>query len=139
MKLRALLAAGIRHFINLVEEDEVNYAGQSFVPYEERLGELANEIGAVVICTRQSIRDMDVPTREICAPSLIPSTRRLTKVARCMCTAGAESVVPVLWSGVSWHVTAWPLAMRCYRRFKHCAVMSNWPIALHPKHHASVT
>ena len=40
-KITALLNAGIRHVINLMEPDETGITGQLFVPYEELLESLA--------------------------------------------------------------------------------------------------
>jgi hypothetical protein len=63
-QLLALLDCGIRYVINLMEEDEREYYGQSFMPYENRLFELAGDRGMETQCHRFPIRDMDVPSRE---------------------------------------------------------------------------
>ena len=34
-KIQALLDAGIRSFVNLMEEGETNYLGERFVPYDD--------------------------------------------------------------------------------------------------------
>ena len=56
-KVDALLAAGIRMFVNLMEEDETNYAGQPFVPYDEVVRESCPE----AVCCRHPIKDLSVP------------------------------------------------------------------------------
>jgi len=43
-KLKNLLEHGIRHFINLMERDEDNFQGEKFVPYEDQLQNMANEM-----------------------------------------------------------------------------------------------
>ncbi len=57
-KIEALLAAGIRTFVNLMEEHETNWAGQPFVPYDA----LAREICPEACCRRHAIRDVSTPT-----------------------------------------------------------------------------
>ena len=51
--------AGVRTFINLMEEDETNYVGKPFLPYDE----LARELCPDVRCVRHPIQDLSVPTR----------------------------------------------------------------------------
>ena len=50
--------AGVRTFINLMEEDETNYAGEPFSPYAD----LARELCPDVHCVRHPIQDLFVPT-----------------------------------------------------------------------------
>jgi len=57
-KLHALLDAGIRMFVNLMEEDETNYAGEPFVAYQE----LAEQLCPDVRCYRHAIPDLSAPT-----------------------------------------------------------------------------
>lgn len=57
-RIAALLRCGIRHVINLMEPDEVNYQGQPFIPYIQRMRELA---GAAIPWTRHPIRDGGLP------------------------------------------------------------------------------
>jgi len=57
-KVQALLDAGIRTFINLMQEDETNYAGEPFVPYQD----LAKQLCPDVCCYRHAIRDLSAPT-----------------------------------------------------------------------------
>jgi protein-tyrosine phosphatase len=63
-KLKALLRCGIRCVINLMEENEENYFGRRFIPYEEQLEQLAAEMGVEASCLRIPIEDMNVPTRD---------------------------------------------------------------------------
>ena len=58
-RIRTLVGAGVRTFINLMEEDETNYAGEPFVPYLDH----AREFCAEVRCVRYPIRDLSVPSR----------------------------------------------------------------------------
>jgi hypothetical protein len=57
-RVKVLVGAGIRMFLNLMEEDETNYAGQPFVPYQD----LAVSVCPEVTCVRHPIRDLSVPT-----------------------------------------------------------------------------
>jgi protein-tyrosine phosphatase len=57
-KVQSLLDAGIRLFVNLMEEDETNYAGEAFVPYQD----LAKQLCPEVRCCRHAIRDLSAPT-----------------------------------------------------------------------------
>jgi hypothetical protein len=66
-KIAALLDAGIRHFINLMEPDEQDITGQPFVPYEERLESLATGMRVSVTFDRLPIQDMSVPTERYMA------------------------------------------------------------------------
>ncbi len=66
-QLQALLMHGIRHVVNLMEADEVNWYGRSFVPYEDRLTSIAQSMGMSVTVDRMPIKDWSVPTRlEMC-------------------------------------------------------------------------
>ena len=60
-KITALLNAGIRHVINLMEPDETAINGQPFVPYEELLKSLAAGMKVPVTFDRLPIKDMSVP------------------------------------------------------------------------------
>jgi protein-tyrosine phosphatase len=57
-KVQSLVAAGIRVFVNLMEKDETNYAGEAFVPYQD----LAQQFCPEVECVRHPIHDLSVPT-----------------------------------------------------------------------------
>ncbi len=62
-KITALLNAGIRHVINLMEPDEVDRTGQTFVPYEELVESLAAKRRVSITFDRLPIRDMSVPPK----------------------------------------------------------------------------
>ena len=57
-KVEALVNAGIRIFVNLMEEHETNYSGEPFAPYQG----LAGQFWPEVVCVRHPIRDLAVPT-----------------------------------------------------------------------------
>jgi hypothetical protein len=61
-KLMSLLDAGIRCFINLVEEDEQGAGGTPLHPYSRLLSNLAAERGVEVTYLRIPVRDVDIPT-----------------------------------------------------------------------------
>ena len=58
VKVQSLVGAGIRTIVNLMEPDETNYAGDSFVPYQD----LARQLCPEIACIRHPIRDVLVPT-----------------------------------------------------------------------------
>lgn len=57
-RIHALVDAGIRHFLNLMEEHETNYSGETFAPYLP----IASARVPTVHMIRHSIRDLSVPT-----------------------------------------------------------------------------
>ncbi|GAC1327064.1 MAG: hypothetical protein NVSMB17_00600 [Candidatus Dormibacteria bacterium] len=57
-KLEGMVASGIRHSVNLMEEGESGHQGEPFVPYEVLFGARG------IRCTRMPIRDMDIPSAE---------------------------------------------------------------------------
>ena len=59
-KICALLDAGIRLFVDLMEPDETNWAGKPFVPYDA----LARQLCPDVQCDRFAIRDVSIPPSE---------------------------------------------------------------------------
>lgn len=63
-KLGALLDAGVRTFVNLMEAEERDRTGTPFVAYADRVDPLAEARGIEVRCLRFPIRDLDIPTRE---------------------------------------------------------------------------
>ena len=63
-QLRSLLECGIRRIVSLMEENERNYKGELFVPYEDKLFHIAAEMGIEVALDRMPIRDTDIPTVE---------------------------------------------------------------------------
>lgn len=62
--LRALLKAGIRTFINLMEPDEKDWDGYLFVPYLDKLQQLAVAQGIGISYYNLPIRDQDIPSYE---------------------------------------------------------------------------
>ncbi|MFQ5417729.1 MAG: protein-tyrosine phosphatase family protein [Myxococcota bacterium] len=63
-KIRALLACGIRTFVNLMEPDEVAHAGRPFVPYADRVTDVADALQVDARCLRHPIRDLSTPSVE---------------------------------------------------------------------------
>lgn len=63
-KVSALLECGIRHIVNLMEEDETDHDGKPFVAYETLVQGIAEQFGFKVACERTPIRDLGIPTRE---------------------------------------------------------------------------
>lgn len=61
-KLSAILDAGVRCFINLMEDRDRNHSGLPFVPYADLATELAAERGITVQIHRFPICDAGIPT-----------------------------------------------------------------------------
>jgi len=61
-RIEELWNAGIRTFINLVEEKEKNISGQPFARYDDVLRELANQAGDQTAHLRFPVRDLSVPS-----------------------------------------------------------------------------
>ena len=59
-KLRTLTDAGIRAFVNLMEEDETDHAGDAFAAYAD----LVQEICSDAVSIRFAIRDVSIPTKD---------------------------------------------------------------------------
>jgi protein-tyrosine phosphatase len=59
-KIQALLAAGVRLFVNLMEADETDHRGRRFVPYDNTVRELCPDAE----CVRFPIQDLSVPSAE---------------------------------------------------------------------------
>ena len=57
-KVQVIVSAGIRAFVNLMQENETNHAGEPFVPYAD----LARQFCPEVVCVRHPIQDLSVPT-----------------------------------------------------------------------------
>ncbi len=60
-KLRLLLDAGVRAFLDLTEDDETNLTGQLVLRYQELLRAIAEERGDSVYALRFPYLDMSVP------------------------------------------------------------------------------
>jgi hypothetical protein len=63
-KVSGLVTCGIRHVINLMEEDETNYGNERFIPYEKLLGTVSPTLRVAVAVTRYPIRDLNVPSEK---------------------------------------------------------------------------
>lgn len=61
-KLVGLLDCGIRCIINLMEEHETDWKGESIRPYQEEIGGLAGERGIDVECVRMPVPETSIPT-----------------------------------------------------------------------------
>ncbi|OGL42484.1 MAG: hypothetical protein A2161_11795 [Candidatus Schekmanbacteria bacterium RBG_13_48_7] len=61
-KLENLLECGIRHIINLTEQNEFDHYGILFTPYDKILEETAFRKKCTVTYSRHAIRDLDVPS-----------------------------------------------------------------------------
>ncbi len=70
-KLRALIESGVRTFVDLTEEGELE-------SYDDWLAKEARAAGVDVAYHRHSIRDLDVPTSKACARSWTSSNRPST-------------------------------------------------------------
>jgi hypothetical protein len=63
-RIETLWNSGLRSFVNLMEEDERNNAGQLFTPYDDILRELAAETGGLNLHQRFAVRDLSIPSIE---------------------------------------------------------------------------
>ncbi len=63
LKLSSLLKCGIRHFINLMQTDELRWYDKPVVPYEDQTRAIARELGCEVTFDRIPIKDMGIPAR----------------------------------------------------------------------------
>jgi len=62
-KLKGLLNHGIRHIINLMEPDELNWDRKPFVSYEDQMKLIAESMGVDVTFDRMPIKDMRTSSR----------------------------------------------------------------------------
>lgn len=69
-KLNALLDAGVRTIISLMQENETDWQGDGFEHYEETIMILAEDRGLDVECLRIPVRDVDVPSSIVMASIL---------------------------------------------------------------------
>jgi hypothetical protein len=60
-KLTALINAGIRHVIDLMEPFETDHSGHRFAPYADAMGQIAAKTGVSVTFDQLPIRDLSVP------------------------------------------------------------------------------
>ena len=63
-RIEELWSAGLRTFINLVEEDETNNSRKSFQRYDDVLRKLASDACETVAHLRFPVRDLSVPSRD---------------------------------------------------------------------------
>lgn len=63
-KLKGILRAGIRYVINLMEENEQNWDGKRFRPYEDDIKRYAGQEGIEITLVRRPIEDLSTPTHE---------------------------------------------------------------------------
>lgn len=63
-KLTALIEAGIRHVLNLIEPNELEHYSGLFFPYMNQMAVIASEMKASVTFNQISIKDHAVPTRQ---------------------------------------------------------------------------
>ena len=63
-RLIKLLEHGVRHVVNLMEENERNFKGEQFAPYEAQLKNLAKDMDIPIKLAHMPIRDTDIPTVE---------------------------------------------------------------------------
>ena len=61
-KLTSIIAAGIRHVINLMEPDETDRWGHRFVPYADLMESIALKMRVSVTFDQLPIKDLSVPT-----------------------------------------------------------------------------
>jgi protein-tyrosine phosphatase len=85
-KVELLIGAGIRTFVNLMEENETNWAGEPFVPYQDLVVKLCPE----VTCVRYPIQDLSTPSVAQMASILdvIDSSVKVGKPAYVHCWGG---------------------------------------------------
>jgi hypothetical protein len=62
-KITGLVECGIRSVVNLMEEDERNFSGEQFEPYEHILAHAASVLGVEISLKRMPVRDLQVPSR----------------------------------------------------------------------------
>ena len=62
-KLNALLKCGIRHFVNLMQSEEMRWYDKPVVPYQDQTRALAQKLEYEVTFDRMPIKDMGIPTR----------------------------------------------------------------------------
>lgn len=63
--MEGLIDAGIRHVINLMEEDERDHDGDLFTPYQDRFRKIASARNIDVQWERVPVCDVSVPSRQV--------------------------------------------------------------------------
>jgi hypothetical protein len=71
-RIQVLLNAGVRTFVNLMEEDETDRQGWPFAPHDQ----LTRELCPAAVCVRSAIEDASVPsnTPRKANAQMLPST-----------------------------------------------------------------
>ncbi|MCU0561252.1 MAG: dual specificity protein phosphatase family protein [Desulfobacterales bacterium] len=90
-KLAALIDAGIRNVVNLMEPDETDYSGHRFAPYADAMGHIAAGKGESVTFDRMPIRDLSVPAES-------QMTAILDRIDRCI--ENGRPVYVHCWGGI---------------------------------------
>ena len=62
-KLQALVDSGVRHVVNLVEEERVDLYGRP-IDYPSRLASIASDMGIEVSYSHNPVTDLGIPSRE---------------------------------------------------------------------------
>ncbi len=62
-RITGLVECGIRFVVSLMEEDERNFRGEQFEPYEDLLARAASALGVEIRLKRMPIRDLHIPSR----------------------------------------------------------------------------
>ena len=62
-KLQSLLDVGVRHVVNLVEEERLDNYGRP-IDYPSQLAELAREMGVSTTYSHNPVTDLGIPSRE---------------------------------------------------------------------------
>lgn len=91
LKLTALINAGIRHVINLMEPDETDHSGHRFAPYADLMESIAVNMGISATFDQLPIRDLSVPNES-------HMTAILDRID--LCIANGRPVYVHCWGGV---------------------------------------
>ena len=63
-KLTYLLRYGITHVISLMEEDEKNHSCKQFIPYHDKIKEIAKKMKREITLSSHPIKDLGIPSSE---------------------------------------------------------------------------
>lgn len=104
--IQDLVDAGIRTFVNLMEENETNQQGVPFVPYQD----LAQQLCMDVTCVRHPIRDLSVPdpSKMVSILDTIDATLRNGKPVYVHCWGGVGRTGTVIGCWLLRHKLAEP-------------------------------
>ena len=89
-KIGSIVGAGIRCFVNLMEEIEIGHDGTPISPYEEMLSVVGDRLGVALRMER-------IPIRDVC----VPTTETMTSILNVIdaAIAGGEPVYVHCWGG----------------------------------------